>query len=324
MATTMLPARDLLPEVLPTERLTASGRPVPPVREELRRIPSLRNAVTVAGVFLQSFGVIAVAVWSHNVFVYALAYLLVGRAFALYAILGHEAAHRLLFTRKRPNDLIGRWLLSYPSFTAFDAYRRAHMAHHKDEMGPEEPDFMLYAPYPVPPDSFRRKLTRDAFFISGYKNLRGLWRAFRRPGPSRRVAGQIIASQVAVWAVLIGLFGLGRWWLYPVLWLAPWMSVWKVINRLRAIAEHGGMTRSPDRRLTTHHVRQTWLARFWMVPYNTGYHLAHHVDIGIPFRSLPRLHRELVESGWVADGLEYPNYRSLWRALASGPPKPTA
>lgn len=324
MATTMLPPPDLLPDVLPTQRLTASGRPAPPVREELRRIPSLRNAVTVVGVLLQSFGVIAVAVWSHNVFVYAVAYLLMGRAFALYAILGHEAAHRLLFARKGPNDLIGRWLLSYPSFTAFDAYRRAHMAHHKDEMGPEEPDFMLYAPYPVPPDSFRRKLTRDAFFISGYKNLRGLWRAFRRPGPSRRVAGQIIAAQVAVWAVLIGLFGLGHWWLYPVLWLAPWMSVWKVINRLRAIAEHGGMTRSPDRRLTTHHVRQTWPARFWMVPFNTGYHLAHHVDIGIPFRSLPRLHRELVEAGWVPDELEYPNYRSLWRALASGPPKPRA
>jgi fatty acid desaturase len=77
------------------------------------------------------------------------------------------------------------------------------------------------------------------------------------------------------------------------------------------------MTRSDDRRLTTHHVRQSWLARFWMVPYHTGWHLAHHVDIGIPWRNLPKLHEELVSSGWVTEGLEYPNYRSLWRALAS-------
>jgi fatty acid desaturase len=313
---TVLPPPELLPDVLPTERLSATGRPVPTVREELRRIPNARNALTVLGVFVQSFGVIAVAVWAHNVFVYAAAYVLMGRAFALYGILGHEAAHRLLFTRKRPNDFVGRWLMSYPSFTAFDAYRRVHMAHHKDEMGPEEPDYGLYAPYPVPPASMRRKLTRDLFFISGGKNMRSLWQAFKRPGPSRRIAGSIYAVQAVLWAGLW--LATGRWWVYPLLWLAPWMSVWKVINRLRAIAEHGGMTRSGDRRLTTHHVRQTRLARFWMVPYNTGWHLAHHVDIGIPFRHLPALHRELVESGWIVPGLEYPNYRSLWRALASG------
>jgi fatty acid desaturase len=317
--TTMLPGQGVLPDVLPTERLTATGRPIPPVREELRGIPNARNAITVVGAFAQSFGVIGAAVWIGQWWAYAIAFLLMGRAMALYAILGHEAAHRLLFTRKRWNDVIGRWLLAYPSLTAFDAYRRAHMAHHKDEMGPEEPDYMLYAPYPVPPDSFRRKLTRDAFFISGYKNLKGLVRALKRPGPSRKVASSILGTQVGVALVLTLLFH--RWWLYPVLWLAPWMSVWKVLNRLRAIAEHGGMTRSADRRLTTHHVRQTRLARFWMVPYNTGWHLAHHVDIGIPFRKLPQLHKELVASGWIVPDLEYPNYRALWRALASGQAK---
>ena len=36
-------------------------------------------------------------------------------------------------------------------------------------------------------------------------------------------------------------------------------------------------------------VRQSWAARFVLVPYNIGWHLAHHVDSGIPFRNLPRL-----------------------------------
>jgi fatty acid desaturase len=311
----MLPPPDLLPDVLPTERLTATGRPVPPIREALRTIPNARNVITVLGLFAQSFGVIAAAVYLGHPLAYAAAFVLMGRAFALYGILGHEAAHRLLFTRKRPNDFVGRWLLSYPGFTAFDAYRRAHMAHHKDEMGPEEPDYMLYAPYPVPPDSMRRKLLRDAFFVSGYKNMRSLFQALRRP-QSRKFAAQIIATQLVIWAGLT--VATRRWWVYPLLWLAPWMSVWKVINRLRAIAEHGGMTRSDDRRLTTHHVRQRWTARFWMVPYNTGWHLAHHVDIGIPFRRLPQLHKELVEAGWIVPELEYPSYFALWRALASG------
>jgi fatty acid desaturase len=111
----------------------------------------------------------------------------------------------------------------------------------------------------------------------------------------------------------------GRPELYLFLWLAPWMTVWRVINRLRAIAEHGGMTASKDRRLTTHHVRQSWPARFVLVPFNTGWHLAHHVDMGVPWRNLPQLHRELVAAGWVTEGLEYPSYRALWRALSSRP-----
>jgi fatty acid desaturase len=121
--------------------------------------------------------------------------------------------------------------------------------------------------------------------------------------------------QVGLWAVAWA--ATGRWWIYPLLWLAPWMTQWKVINRLRAIAEHGGMEASDDRRVTTHNVRQSLLARFWIVPYNTGWHLAHHVDMGIPFRNLPRFHAELIEAGYVTPGITYPNYRSLWKALAS-------
>jgi fatty acid desaturase len=105
--------------------------------------------------------------------------------------------------------------------------------------------------------------------------------------------------------------------LYPVLWLAPYLTVWRVINRLRSIAEHGGMQRSKDRRETTHSVRQHALARFILVPYNIGWHLAHHVDSGVPFRNLPRLHEALGESGYVDPSFEYPSYSAIWRALRS-------
>ena len=61
-----------------------------------------------------------------------------------------------------------------------------------------------------------------------------------------------------------------------------------------------------------------------MVPFNTGWHLAHHVDMGVPFRNLPHLHRELVDSGWVTEDLTYPSYRALWAALSSRPPAEAA
>lgn len=315
----VLPDPSILPDVLPTDRLQASGMPKPQVRDGLRRIPNGRNALNVASVWLQSFGLVALATWIGHPLMWIVTFLLMGRAFALYAILGHEAAHRLLFSNRRANDLVGKWGLAYPAFVPFDLYRRSHFAHHKDEMGPNEPDLNLYLGYPVTSASLRRKLRRDALGSSGWKNLKGLVRAFTSE-QGRPVALRILAAQVVV-AVLLTLIT-RQWWAYPVLWLAPWMTVWRVINRLRAIAEHGGMTRSGDRRLTTHVVHQSWIARFWMVPFNTGWHLAHHVDMGVPCRNLPALHAELVDAGWVTPELEYPSYRALWRALSSAPEEP--
>ena len=94
---------------------------------------------------------------------YVFVFLWMGRGHCLLNILGHEAAHRLLFTWRWLNDGVGKWLLGVPDVPGRSPPTgAAHFAHHKDEMGPEEPDLALYYGYPIPPDSMRRKLTRDA------------------------------------------------------------------------------------------------------------------------------------------------------------------
>jgi fatty acid desaturase len=309
--TTMVPPADLLPDVLPTARLNARAMPVRPLRDELRRIPTARNALTVVMALVETFGVVIAAAVIDTWWAYLLAFLLMGRGHALLNILGHEAAHRLLFPNRRANDLVGRWLLSYPTLLAFGAYRRVHFAHHRDELGPEEPDLALYRGYPIPADSWHRKLRRDLLGVSGTKNLKALWRSLRRPSLE---AWQIVAVQVGLLGASIAL---GRPLAYLV-WILSWMTLWKLSNRLRAIAEHGGMEHSADRRRTTHVIRQTRLARFSMVPYNTGWHLAHHVDMGVPWRNLPALHAELVAAGWVVPDVEYPSYRAFWKACSAG------
>jgi len=310
---TMLPVDDLLTDVLPTDQLGARGRPIGPLRDDLYRIHNVRNAFNVVGVWVQSVGVIALALWFHNPLAWIAAFFLMGRAFALFAILGHEAAHRLLFSNRKINDWVGAWLVAYPAFVPIDAYRRSHMAHHKVEFGPHEPDMNLYVGYPIKRDSWHRKLTRDARGSSGWKSLKALIKAFGSPS-ARPIALRIAACQVVIF---VGFTLAGYPLVWPLLWLLPWMTVWRVINRLRAIAEHGGMQQSEDRRLTTHHVHQGVLPRFWMVPFNTGWHLAHHVDIGVPFQNLPALHRELEAAGWVRPELEYPSYWALWRRASS-------
>lgn len=312
---TVVPATDRLPDVLPTDRLTVSGMPVAEVRAELRRIPNLRNVVAVALAWIQAAVVVGVAVWAAHPIVYLLAVVVMGTSFARLAILAHEAAHKLLFSRRRANDLVGRWLCAYPAFVPLDAYRRSHFAHHRDELGPNEPDQALYAGYPVTRASFRRKLVRDAVGISGWKNLVPLLRA-TTSSTARPVALRILLAQGALFVLALLA---GRPELYLLLWLVPWMTSWRVLNRLRSVAEHAGMERSDDRRRTTHVVRQSLPARLTIVPYNTGWHLAHHVDMGVPWSNLPRLHDELVDAGWVTPDLEYPSYRALWKALAARP-----
>ena len=162
-----------LPACSETARIRADGRPTPAFREQLRRIPSWRNLGSVVFLFVQTGAVLwATVAWGP--WSWPITFVLMGRAFAQFASLMHEAAHRLLFSDKRANDLVGRWLLGFPTFTSTDAYRRVHMAHHRDEFGPDEPDIPLYIGYPIPADSFRRKLLRDATGRTGIKLMKGL------------------------------------------------------------------------------------------------------------------------------------------------------
>lgn len=311
---TLVPDPADLTDVLPTDRLLPNGMAIPEIRRELRRISNARNIKAV----LASWTLVLSLVWLGTRgpwWLTILAMLAMGPLHVRFAILMHEAAHKLLFSRKSLNDLIGTWLIAYPALVPLSAYRRGHFAHHKEEFGPNEPDIAFYRGYPGTRADLRRRLIRDAVGISGAKNLRFLFLATTKAS-SRRVALSIIAVQVAM---AVGLWLVtGRWWAYFVLWLAPWMTQWRVLNRLRAIAEHGGMQQSDDRRLTTHHVRQSLLARIWLVPFNTGWHLAHHVDMGVPWHQLPAFHDELVRAGYVTEDITFASYRDLWRAATAG------
>ena len=309
----------MAPLVLPlsseTNHVTNDGRLKPEDRARLRRIPSFKNAFSVVWLYGQNILILMSAVRINHFVTWALAFLLMGRAHAQFLSLMHEAAHRLLFANKASNDFVGNWLLGYPTLTSTQAYRRVHMAHHKREFGEREPDIPLYANYPVTRASLRRKLIRDATGQTGYKLLRNQMRGLRSPDSRVR---HTLWKMLGVQAVIITAFALsGYWWMYLVFWVAPYLTVWRVINRLRSIAEHGGLREDDDRRYTTHSVHQSRFARFMMVPYNIGFHMAHHVDAGVPFRHLPEYHRLLHEANYLDDSLEYASYPALWRALAS-------
>lgn len=316
MSIALVPEEGRLSQVLPSARLLANGVAIPELRARFRHISNLRNARAVSMVWVWT--AVLVGLGTHGPWWLGIgAFVLMGPMHARFAILMHEAAHRLLFTKKHVNDFVGRWIIAYPALVPIELYRRSHFVHHRDEFGPDEPDILFYNGYPCEPTDLRRRLLRDALGISGWKNFKVLILATTKPA-SRVLAVRIVVVQIVL-AVVMGL-ATQAWWAYLVFWWLPWMTQWRVLNRLRAIAEHGGMQRSNDRRLTTHNVEQHLLARFWFVPYNTGWHLAHHVDMGVPWHNLPAYHDELRRAGYVTTDITFQNYFALWRAATAGPP----
>ena len=316
----MAPTIDSLPRVIDNPSIGTDGRPVPELRAELRRIPSLLNAWSVLWCYGQNILILAAAVHINHIATWLIAFLLMGRMHAQFASLMHEAAHRLLFKHRGANDWVGNWLLGFPAITSTPAYRRVHMAHHREEFGPDEPDIPLYANYPITAESFRRKLVRDATGQTGIKLFRNQLRGFRSPDVRVR---RTLLKMTLVQAIVVGaFFAVGHPWLYLTMFVLPYFTLWRVINRLRSIAEHGGLRADDDRRIATHSVVQHPIARFYLVPYNIGFHLAHHVDAGVPFRHLPKYHALLRKSQYVDDSYEYPSYGALWKAASGFPLRP--
>jgi len=295
-----------------SNRLHPDGRPKKAFRDQLRKISNFKNSFSVILSLLLPPLIIWVSMIYSHPLIWIFLILCMGIAQNRLFIIHHEAAHRLLFSNQKINDLIGIRLIGWLAFgSGSHGYRIGHIRHHRDEFGPQEPDFVLYSFYPISKSSMSRKLLRDLSGISAFRILRP---RFQRLNDLRHL--RLTVSFLSGQLMIVALFWIfSNLAMYFLLWILPWVCVYQFLNRIRAITEHGGMTQSSDRRRTTHYIRQNRLANFFFVPLNVGYHLAHHVDMLVPYRNLPLLDQALMEDGYISSDLIWPNYRSLWKAL---------
>ena len=295
-----------------SNRLHPDGRPKKAFRDQLRKISNFKNSFSVILALLLPPLIVWVSMIYSHPLIWIFLILCMGIAQNRLFIIHHEAAHRLLFSNQKINDLIGIRLIGWLAFgSGSHGYRIGHIRHHRDEFGPQEPDFVLYSFYPISKSSMSRKLLRDLSGISAFRILRP---RFQRLNDLRHL--RLTVSFLSGQLMIVALFWIfSNLAMYFLLWILPWVCVYQFLNRIRAITEHGGMTQSSDRRRTTHYIRQNRLANFFFVPLNVGYHLAHHVDMLVPYRNLPLLDQALMEDGYISSDLIWPNYRSLWKAL---------
>ena len=127
------------------------------------------------------------------------------------------------------------------------------------------------------------------------------------------------ATLDALRGVLGALTALGRWWLYPLLWLLPLATVYQLASRVRNIAEHAMV---PDNDDAFRNARTTYagsLVRAVFAPYWVNYHLEHHLAMFIPCYRLPEAHRMLLAKGYGPRMEIKPSYGAVLSAATSRP-----
>jgi fatty acid desaturase len=295
----------------PTARLTSRGTPLHADRAAWHRTPRRRNAVALASTLAQTYGVAIAAGAVHTWWAYLAAVVVLARGTSLFVLLAHEAMHSGLLGHRRIDHWIARWLLAEPLFTRFAPGRRAHMGHHRDSYGPADRTAGFSAQFPVTRRRFRRIVLEDLCFVTAWReNLRPIaWTAVHRP----RLAIPTVTWHGA--AVSLALL-FGRPLAY-VAWFVAWGTVGRLFNTLRSISEHGGLDARGDHRRNVHVVRQSWLPRLFLMPYNSGAHLAHHMDPAVPWTRLPAYERLLVDEGFLDESQRWPSHRAVWRWCAS-------
>jgi len=299
-------------------------------RKELLQIVPWRSWAMVWSNWVLIFAVMALVAWKPNPLTILLALFVIGARQLGMAIVMHEAAHRTLFADRRLNDWVGNWLASYPVWAEVGPYRNYHLVHHTRTGTDLDPDLGLAAPFPITPASLRRKAWRDLSGQTGWKQAKAV---FRRDvgwttGRGRRALGMNEGEQPDVgWhklvpvaatnLVLLGALTLAGYPALYLLWVAAWLTTYRLVTRIRSIAEHGMVPDRLDPLRNTRTVVVSWWERLLLAPNRVNYHLEHHLLMTVPQHNLPRLHRMLRDRKAVDAACITPGYLAVLRLAAS-------
>lgn len=269
----------------------------------------INNWLAIIGIFY------VVAVFTNPVTILLALPLLGGRQLGL-AVLMHECGHRSLFKSAKLNDFLGQWFCALPVMNDLPSYARGHLKHHKNAGTTEDPDLGNYQPYPVPRESFRRKIIRDLTGQTGFKLLTFIAKgAAGGMSNEKREGAKPFYQQIAVQLVMLAvLAAFNVAWLY-LLWVAAYMTTFMLVIRLRQVAEHAAVPDlfDLDPRKNTRTVVPRWWERAVLAPNMVNYHMEHHFMASVPSYRLKELHGLLRHKGALDDMPEFVGYPQVFR-----------
>jgi fatty acid desaturase len=288
---------------------------------ELREMQDWRSWQSVLGNWAIVLGAMALVSWWPNPITILLALLLIGARQLGMAVLMHEASHFSLFSSKKVNDWVANWLCAYPVWSDLAAYRRYHMGHHARTWTKDDPDLSLATPFPVTPESLRRKIWRDLSGQTGWKRVKytlkrdlGLaeFKMGRTGESAEAFRGMLVSNAVLLFALAL----VGRPELY-LLWVVAFLTTNMLVTRIRAIAEHSMITDPSDPLQNTRTTLASPLERLFLAPNGVNYHLEHHLLMTVPHYRLAEMHRLLTERGGLDGANVVRGYREVLRRASS-------
>jgi fatty acid desaturase len=300
-------------------------------RKRLLAIDPLQSWWMITSNWVFVFAAMALVARSPNILTVLVALAVIGSRQLGLAVVMHEAAHRTLFKSRAWNDWAGNWLAAYPVWTDTAPYRNYHLVHHAKTGTMEDPDLGLVTPFPISPESFRRKVWRDLTGQTGikqailvYKRDMGLLggrrnqRNFGLSGGDRADVGWHKIAPVAITNLVILLIvTLAGHPASYLLWVVAWLTTYRLVTRIRSIAEHSVVPDQLDPLRNTRTTRARWWERFLLAPNLVNYHYEHHLMMTVPHHNLPELHRILVARGAIPEGCLASGYREVLRLATS-------
>ena len=297
---------------------------------ELTRFEDWKSYRTLAfnwGVIFASFAM--VAAWPNPLTI-VLALLLIGARQLGLAVVMHEASHHSLLKDRKANDWVGNWLAAYPIWSDHEPYRPYHLAHHAHTGTPKDPDLGLALPWPTTRKSLARKFVRDLTGQTGWKQAKAVFK--RDVGLGNRSTQRTKAAKAGQkpdvgWHKLfptfvtnLVLFGILLAFGHPelyLLWIVAWFTTYRLVMRIRAIAEHAMATDLTHPLKNTRTTLLPWWQKLLIGPNNVNYHLEHHLLMTVPAYNLPKLHAMLRDRGALEGALIAHGYGEVLRDACS-------
>jgi len=262
-------------------------------------------------------GALIIAGLTPNPLTVLLAVALIGCRQLSLGIIVHETGHQTFFKSRALNDFVGRWLSGYWVFSSKKTYMEGHLKHHQYAGSSDDPDLKNYVAYPVPKDSFQRKVWRDLSGKTGWRRLKSIARSISRyPALDDEAKRVVRGGLITNFAFLGGLSLLGQPWLYG-LWVLAFMTTHMLSTRLRQVGEHAGVpdSTSSDPRHNTRTVLTSWWERLFIAPHQISFHLEHHLLPSVPLYQLPKLHELLINHHYYRAVVITRGYPALIRAV---------
>lgn len=214
-------------------------------------------------------------------------------------ILQHEGAHYLLCRSRKWNDRLAETLCSIPFLNLLRHYRFFHLQHHRFLLDPKldpEVDFyreQLFTFERKSPKAIAKMLFLDfcgyhyfQFFFSYNRYLVKETRAGRMPPLSKQE--WLLCALITMLFILLAIkFGFEL----IFYWFLPQATILFFFLKLHGYGEHSKRSHTIEESTYAHQLNP--FIKFFLYPFNSDYHLEHHLDPSIPWFKL-RAQRQLL------------------------------